>query len=58
MWKIISLFKMKKADLFSITVGLLAIFLFIHVGIRFDVFFMVYLAIFTLAMDWLYRLCK
>lgn len=58
MKNLLSLFKMKKADLFSVTVGLLAVFLFIHIGIRFDVFFMVYLAIFTLAMDWLYRLCK
>lgn len=58
MWKIISLFKMKKADLFSFTASLLAIFLFIYFGVPFNVFFMLYLAIFTLAMDWLYRLCK
>jgi len=49
---------MKKADLFSFTASLLAIFLFIYFAVPFNVFFMLYLAIFTLAMDWLYRLCK
>jgi len=58
MKKIIESFTPKKQDLFSASSTALSIFVFIHFKIPFGFAFMVYVLAFTLAMDFIYRLCK
>jgi len=49
---------MKKEDLFSISSTLLAIFGLMQVNISNLFLFVVLVALYTLAMDFIYRLCK
>jgi hypothetical protein len=49
---------MKKADLFSISSTLLAIFGLMHVDISNLFLFMVLVALYTIAMDFIYKACK
>ncbi len=58
MKRILSHFKPSQENLFSICNTVLAIFLFMHFEMPFGLLFMVSVALFTIAMDLVYRWCK
>ena len=49
---------MKKQDLFSVSSTLLAIFGLMQVNISNLFLFMIYVALFTIGMDFIYKACK
>jgi hypothetical protein len=58
MKKIIESFTPSKQDLFSIQSTLLSIFALFHFEFEFGILFMVIVALYTIGMDLLYRICK
>ena len=58
MRKILSLFKPSQENLFSAVNTVLSIFLFMHYKMQFGLLFMVSVALFTIAMDQVYKACK
>ena len=51
-------FSLKKADLFSAVNTVLGIFILMHYRVEFGLLFMVSVALFTIAMDLVYKWCK
>ena len=58
MKKLIYLFKPTQENLFSIVNTVLGIFALIHFKMPFGFLFMVLVALYTIAMDFVYRACK
>jgi hypothetical protein len=58
MRRILSLFKPSQENLFSAVNTVLGIFLFMHYKMPFGLLFMVSVALFTIAMDQVYKACK
>jgi hypothetical protein len=58
MKKILHQFIPSKQDLFSIQSTLLSIFALFHFKFEFGILFMVIVALYTIGMDLLYRICK
>jgi hypothetical protein len=58
MKKILHQFIPSKQDLFSIQSTLLSIFALFHFEFEFGILFMVIVALYTIGMDLLYRICK
>ena len=58
MRKIIESFTPKKQDIFSASSTALSIFMFMHFDVPMNFVFMIYVALFTIGMDFIYRACK
>jgi hypothetical protein len=58
MKKILTQFIPSKQDLFSIQSTLLSIFALFHFEFQFGLLFMVIVALYTIGMDLLYKICK
>jgi len=58
MKKILNQFIPSKQDLFSIQSTLLSIFALFHFEFDFGLLFMVIVALYTIGMDLIYRICK
>jgi hypothetical protein len=58
MKKILHQFIPSKQDLFSIQSTLLSIFALFHFEFDFGILFMVIVALYTIGMDLIYRICK
>jgi hypothetical protein len=58
MKKILHQFIPSKQDLFSIQSTLLSIFALFHFEFEFGILFMVIVALYTIGMDLIYRICK
>jgi hypothetical protein len=58
MKKILNQFIPSKQDLFSIQSTLLSIFALLHFEFDFGILFMVIVALYTIGMDLIYRICK
>jgi hypothetical protein len=58
MKKILTQFIPSKQDLFSIQSTLLSIFALFHFEFEFGLLFMVIVALYTIGMDLLYKICK
>jgi hypothetical protein len=58
MKKILDQFIPSKQDMFSIQSTLLSIFALFHFEFEFGILFMVIVALYTIGMDLLYRICK
>jgi hypothetical protein len=58
MKKILHQFIPSKQDLFSIQSTLLSIFALFHFEFKFGLLFMVIVALYTIGMDLLYKICK
>jgi hypothetical protein len=58
MKKIFNQFIPSKQDLFSIQSTLLSIFALLHFEFEFGILFMVIVALYTIGMDLIYRICK
>jgi hypothetical protein len=58
MKKISNQFIPSKQDLFSIQSTLLSIFALFHFELEFGILFMVIVALYTIGMDLIYRICK
>jgi hypothetical protein len=58
MKKILTQFIPSKQDLFSIQSTLLSIFALFHFQFEFGLLFMVIVALYTIGMDLLYKICK
>jgi hypothetical protein len=58
MKKIFNQFIPSKQDLFSIQSTLLSIFALLHFEFDFGILFMVIVALYTIGMDLIYRICK
>jgi hypothetical protein len=58
MKKILNQFIPSKQDLFSIQSTLLSIFALLHFKFDFGILFMVIVALYTIGMDLIYRICK
>jgi hypothetical protein len=58
MKKILNQFIPSKQDLFSIQSTLLSIFALFHFEFDFGILFMVIVALYTIGMDLIYRICK
>ena len=58
MKKILNQFIPSKQDLFSIQSTLLSIFALFHFKFEFGLLFMVIVALYTIGMDLLYKICK
>jgi hypothetical protein len=58
MKKILNQFIPTKQDLFSIQSTLLSIFALFHFEFEFGLLFMVIVALYTIGMDLLYKICK
>jgi len=58
MKKILYLFKPSQENLFSAVNTVLGIFILMHYKVEFGLLFMVSVALFTIAMDLVYRWCK
>jgi hypothetical protein len=58
MKKILNQFIPSKQDLFSIQSTLLSIFALFHFKFDFGILFMVIVALYTIGMDLIYRICK
>ena len=58
MKKILQQFIPSKQDLFSIQSTLLSIFALFHFEFEFGLLFMVIVALYTIGMDLLYKICK
>ena len=58
MRRILSLFKPSQENLFSAVNTVLGIFILMHYKVEFGLLFMVLVALFTIAMDLVYKACK
>jgi hypothetical protein len=58
MKKILTQFIPSKQDLFSIQSTLLSIFALFHFEFKFELLFIVIVALYTIGMDLLYKICK
>ena len=58
MKKIFNQFIPSKQDLFSMQSTLLSIFALLHFEFEFEILFMVIVALYTIGMDLIYRICK
>ena len=58
MKKILNQFIPSKQDLFSMQSTLLSIFALLHFEFDFGILFMVIVALYTIGMDLIYRICK